>query len=535
MSTTKETISPSNVATSASDAPVKPKLRQSVGPNERSIYWMNHMNVMREDGEAVTLIPTPEQLAVAIAKCSRSSTPFDQNVDDVSLEKAADFHEKWVVGYGHASVAEHAVASVAFQNVPQTIIKIIEDSRLASYTEKSSRYVVFTRDRVAIPDTLTNSRHAKKISEVFDHLYGLYEALLPELTPLMEARFPKPADMADGAYKASTKARVCDVARYLLPAAALTSIGMTGNGRVWEYVITKLLSSRDPLARTVGQEVKAVLKGPPNMDRDQALHSRPLPTLLKYAEPHAYLSETPYILEALSQEITKTIVSVSRQATAEQPVVITQDDTDAELHIAAALISRFGRASHAAALEQLKKRPDIVERVLRAALDPRGPHDAPLREFEHAAFQHEIVMDYGAWRDIQRHRMCTQTNQSLGVDLGFDIPEEISTLGHGGEFKYVMDEAALLYEQLRADGLTVEAEYVVPMAYRRRLVVSWNMRELFHFIELRSGPKGHPSYRRIAQETWKTLQETHPILASYIRVDLSGNTTSTLGAKPKGF
>jgi thymidylate synthase ThyX len=519
----------------ASSPAGKPKLLQPERPNARRVYWMNRMDVEREDGTHVTLVPTPEQLAVAIAKCSRSTTPFDQNVDDVTLEKAADFHEKWVVGYGHNSVAEHAVASVAFQNIPQTVIKVLEDTRLASFTEKSSRYQVFTRDRVAVPDSLIVSDHAPKVKDLFDHLYGLYESLFPELTALMRGRFPKPDDMSDGAYNAATKGRVCDVVRYLLPAAAVGSLGMTANARTWEYVIVKLLSSPDPLARQVGRELKAVLRGGPDMDRDAALHEMPLPTLLKYADPRPYITETPVVLQQVAKDILGDGSATCRVATPDRPVAMTMDDPEAELRIAAALVTRYGRAPHALALTRLRGDATSVENVIRAALQGRGPHDAPLREFEHAFFQHEIVMDYGAWRDIQRHRICTQTNQSLGTDLGYDIPEEIETIGHSGEWRYVLDEAALLYDQLMASGFEVEAPYVVPMAYRRRLVVGWNLREIFHFVELRSGKKGHPSYRRIAQEVWRTLQETHPLLATFIRVDLSKESLSTLGAKPKGF
>lgn len=526
-------ISDSDAAASKTD--VKPKLRQPAEPAARRVYWMNRMNVEREDGEHLALSPTPEQLAVAIAKCSRSSTPFDQNVDDVTLEKAADFHEKWVVGFGHGSVAEHAVASVAIQNIPQVVIKILEDTRLASYTEKSSRYVIFTRERVAVPDTLSQSRRSGRVNELFDHLYGLYESLVPEVTTLMQQRFPKKEEMSDAEYKAATKGRVCDVVRYLLPAAATASLGMTANARIWEHAIIKLLSSADPLARKIGQEIKDVLKGNELLDKDRALREKPLPTLLKYAEPHAYLTNVPSELAKLSKELVPDGKTSGEKASPDQPVVMLRDDLGAELHVAAALLARFGREPYSAALEKLTGDRAAVERVLRAALEMRGLHDAPLREFESAWFQHEIVMDYGSWRDVQRHRMCCQINQELGVDLGYDIPEPVYALGRENEFKKVLDEAAAVHAQLINDGLKIEAQYVVPMAYRRRLIVGWNLREIFHFVELRSSRKGHPSYRRIAQEVWKTVQKNHPLIASFIRVDFSTDTLSTLGEKPKGF
>lgn len=520
------------------DEAKKAKLIQPADSSTRRIYWLNHFKTKREDGEAVELKPTPEQLAVAIAKCSRSSTPFDQNVDDVNLEKAAEFHEKWVVGYGHSSVAEHAVASVAFQNIPQTIIKILEDTRLASFTEVSSRYQVFTRKRVGTPKSLSQSEFADRVSDLFDNLYNLYDECYALLDPIFRERQPQ-GDMPDAAYKATIKAMTCDRVRYLLPAAALASLGMTANARVWEHVIIKLLSSSDPLAQQIGDEVKSVLRGFSNLDRDQALKHFPLPTLLKYADPNDYLGSFPAKMSGLAQEILASRKAETKEhsggATPENPVACTYDDNLAELRISASLLSRHGLIPMDQAMKIVSRDRSLQDKIIQMALENRGPHDTPPREFEHAWFQHEIVMDYGAWRDIQRHRICTQTNQPLGTDLGYDMPEEIGEIGKAKEYATVMDQARQLNRDILAAGLVAEAQYVVPMAYRRRLLVSWNLRELFHFIELRSGKKGHPSYRRIAQEIWKALDESHAALASHIRVDLSQENISTLGAKPKGF
>ncbi|MFA6504289.1 MAG: FAD-dependent thymidylate synthase, partial [Patescibacteria group bacterium] len=202
---------------------------------------------------------------------------------------------------------------------------------------------------------------------------------------------------------------------------------------------------------------------------------------------------------------------------------------------AAALLSRYALIPMEAAMKMVSQDTQLQEKIINAALEDRGPRDAPPREFEHAWFQHEIVMDFGAWRDIQRHRICTQTNQPLGTELGFDVPEEIAEIGKGKEFTHLMNMAHDLNHDILNAGMIAEAQYVVPMAYHRRLLVSWNLRDLFHFIELRSGKKGHMSYRRIAQEIWRKLNETHPMIGSYIRVDMSAEGVSTLGEKPKGF
>ncbi len=508
-------------------------------PDARRIYPLSRIRLEFADGTVEHVIPTPEQVAVAIAKCSRSDSPFDENLLDVSLEKAAEFHERWVVGYGHGSVAEHAVASVALENVSQVVIKILEDSRLASFTEKSSRYIVFTRNRVTLPRTLRDGELGAKANQFLDRLYALYDEIRRRVEPLMVERFPKPADMLDKAYAAVTKARVCDVARACLPAAAMGKLGMTANARVWARTITKLASSPYQEARDVADELLQHLRARADELPDEALKTRLFPTLLKYAGHNAYLDNLPGRLTAFASDALQDVhVNDARtQATADHPVVITRDDAYAEVRIAAALLAAHSRLPVTAILRKLESDPDLVARTIRAAVMERGDHDPLPREFEHAVFQHEIVMDYGSWRDVQRHRMCTQLNQELGVDLGFIIPEEVIEVGMADAYRAMMDEAAGLSREISRTDHPSDSVYVIPMAYRRRLIMTWNARELDHFIALRSGKKGHPSYRRIAQETWRTLEMSHPLLAEIIRVDLSGSDegVSTLGSKPKGF
>lgn len=507
-------------------------------PNATRVYPLSRLLVEYEDGGQETMIPTPEQVAVAIAKCSRSDSSFDQNIVDVSLEAAAKFHDKWVVGYGHGSVAEHAIASVAFERISQIIIKILEDSRLASFTEKSSRYIVFSRERVILPPSLMQGVLAPTVTNFLDQLYALYDTIQELVRPLMYERFPKTDDMTDGAYAAVTKARVCDVARYCLPAAAAGNLGMTANARVWGLVISKLASSPHEEAQQLAKELLSHLRARAEETPDEAIKNRIFPTLLKYAGYNPYMAALPKRMETLAKELLEERTdAASRQSTTNRPVTITKDDHIAEARIAAALLAKASRIPMATILAKIKNDPEIIERVIQEAVADRGGHDQLPREFEHAVFQHEIVMDYGAWRDVQRHRMCTQLNQELGVDLGYVIPQEVKDVGLETAYERLMDEAASLYRQLSDTGYQKEAEYIVPMAFRRRLIVTWNMRELDHFITLRSGKKGHPSYRLIAQQVWQTLQATHPSLAKLIRVDLDGNEAglSTLGAKPKGF
>ncbi|MDO8584193.1 MAG: FAD-dependent thymidylate synthase, partial [bacterium] len=287
--------------------------------------------------------------------------------------------------------------------------------------------------------------------------------------------------------------------------------------------------------QTIGRELRDILKGEEGMDPNQALQERPHPTLLKYAAESTYLKETAEDLKKFAD----TLAQAAPRSTLSNPTLtsvrLLRDDAQAETRIATALLSRSSHLSTDELFARLKQDATLAQRVIETALAKRGSHDTPLREFEHAQFEHEIIMDYGAWRDIQRHRLCTQTNQTLSPHLGYAMPEEIGLLGFGDRFQTLMDEAARVYKTLKNLGLEQEAAYAIPMAYRRRLLVSWNLRELFHFIELRSGVKGHPSYRKIAQDVWRTIEQAHPLLAKHIRVDLRGTeaTTSWVGAKPK--
>ncbi len=515
----------------------KPKLVPPADPNKRRVYWLNRMERQLDDGTTVLLTPSPEVIAVALAKCSRTDTPFDQNVYEATEAKASEFHEKWVVGYGHGSVAEHAVPSVALENVSQVVIKIIEDCRLCSFTEKSSRYQIFSAVRCVTPAKIAASHLRHAYTGTVEGLYSLYEEALRRLDGYMREKFPNETGISDRAYAAQIKGRSCDVARYLLPSAAMASFGVTANARNWATIITKLMSSPHDEAHEVGRELIEALHGGPDADPEVAILTKPIHTLLKYAGRNEYRSSLPDTLHELANDLLQDVPVSGPVADNLNPVVLLADDPFAELHIAAALLAGYSDRPYAEILSTLKGEGslDIIDRVISTALRDRGPHDPAPRPFEDSTFTHEIVIDYGAWRDIQRHRICSPLNQTLGVELGYDVPQEITDIGLADDFHALMTRVKELHKQLVAAGLEVEAEYAVPMAFRRRLIVSWNVRELFHFIELRSGSKGHPSYRRIAQEVWRTVNETHTLIAKHIRVDMSAATTSTLGAKPKGF
>lgn len=425
--------------------------------------------------------------------------------DDLSLakRKAKEFHEKWVVGYGHASVAEHAVAHLAVEDVSIVASKVLEDTRLASFTEKSTRYVVFDRDKFYREPRIMASPHAALYEETCRFLLDTYARLMEPVTAAVRTETPRGERQTDRAYEGACRAKACDVLRYILPAATLTNIGMTINGRLLEHLITKLLSHPLTECHWIGTLLKA--------EAEQII-----PTLIKYAGPNAYLRETGEAMEALARE------HLSGVAPAEAPSVsLVRYPEDAEDQLVAALL--YGYAAHPLAqIEERVRRLSGNERarIVEEYLKRRGPHDQPLRAMEHLTYTFDILVDFGAFRDIQRHRMVTQTPQESTAIHGYSSPPEMARYGHADLFVECMARAQSAYERIVPEAHR-EAQYVLPLAFRKRVLFTWNLREIHHFVQLRSGRQGHVSYRDIARQVWRELERVHPLLAKYIRVDLN--------------
>jgi thymidylate synthase ThyX len=277
---------------------------------------------------------------------------------------------------------------------------------------------------------------------------------------------------------------------------------MTINGRALEHLLSKMLSHPLPEVRDLATAMKA-----------EALHV--IPTLIKYAAPNAYMQETPKAVVALAAE-----VAGQAEPAPTRGVRLLRAPEEAETHLAAAILYTASRLPYEQLLEEARKQPrEVRERIITEYLARRGPHDAPLRALEHLSYTFEVLVDFGAYRDLQRHRMAMQLRQALTPEHGYEIPEEAERHGFAALFRDGMARAADAYAAL-APQFPEEAAYVLPLATRVRLLFTWNLRELHHFISLRSGKQGHPAYRRIAQQTFRELERVHPFLASFVRVDL---------------
>jgi len=234
---------------------------------------------------------SPETIAVAFAKTSRSPASFREIAAELNDEKSAQFHERWVVGYGHASVAEHAVLHIAIENVSRLAMEAIESNRLASYTEKSTRYQKWDADNFHLPDELDDPPLRDEYIATCRMLFKTYAASLKPVRDLVEKQYPRRENETEEAWDRRIRSQYVDSCRFILPAASLANVGMTANGRALENAIRKWRSHGLAEVREIGTTVKEVAQGE-------------IPTLVKYAEPVEYLMETGKELEKIGNEET---------------------------------------------------------------------------------------------------------------------------------------------------------------------------------------------------------------------------------------
>ena len=442
---------------------------------------------------------SPETIAVAFAKTSRSPESFREIAAGLTDEKSAQFHEKWVVGYGHASVAEHAVLHIAFENVSRLAVESIESNRLASYTEKSTRYQKWGSDNFLVPPELDGHPLCEEFIATCRLLFQTYRDSLDPLRTLVLQRAQRRENESDEALDRRLRSQYVDVCRFLLPAASLANLGMTANARVLENMIRKLLSHGLAEVRGIGKEVKAVAKAE-------------IPTLVKYADAVPYLIETNREIDELVKQ--KSEIGNRKSGWCH----LVDFDRDGEMKVLAAALYRFGEMPFADALAHVKSLEEAQRVQLADTLLKRlDEHDIPLRELEYATYTFDLVMDQGAYVEFKRHRMMTQTPQMLTTHLGYAIPRLITEADFEPQYRRAMDAAARTYERLYSFNPQV-AQYVVPNGYNRRVLAQFNLREAYHFCQLRAASNAHFSIRRIAYRIDEELCRIHPALTRFMRL-----------------
>ena len=439
----------------------------------------------------------------------------------VATQKAEQFYDRVLVGYGDDSVAELGGAHLACEEVSDLATKFIQDARIGlSPLEKSTRYVYFhQKDKDGHYRYYRGAELADDAAylKICDLLFDTYVKLQEPLAAWLKKKYPKAADVTERAYESTIKAKVCDLLRGLLPASTLTNTGLYGNGRAFEYLLTRMYSSDLPEVNRLAGEMQEEL-------------SKAIPSFVKRCNDRHGQATQAYWKEC--REKTKKEAEKNQKQSlfwsqAENSgycseyideVRLLEYDGRAEQKIIAAILSANGWDYISA-----KARADSMSdsdrlSLLSAYVGERGNRrHKPGRAFEHAHYTFAICGNFGQFRDLHRHRMLTQERQMLTCDWGYDVPKELKEAGLAGEFEEAMKEAKEVYDGLRERKGPVLSQYSVPMAYRLRWYFHLTLREAFHLIELRSMPQGHEDYRRVAVKMADEIARVHPRLAAFMK------------------
>jgi thymidylate synthase ThyX len=423
-------------------------------------------------------------------------------------KRAAELYERIFVGYGDDSVAQLGGAHVACEWVSNILTKKLQRPRLGAYLEQSTRYIAYDapmpgggyryyRDPALSPEYET----------AMDALFDAYAEALPRVTAWVDETYERAPGEPHAARRRAVKAKALDLLRGLLPAASLSHMGIYATGQTYEQLILHLLGDPLPEARAYGSMILGAIKA--TMPSFVSRVERPD----RGGEWVAYLERR----RAATEQWVARLGLDRREAAAEnRPSVRLLHVDGAEDRLLAALLFEEAATSEDETLEAVRAlTEDERTRALAGMVgDRHNRRHRPGRGFEALRYRFEIVSDYGAFRDLQRHRMLTVQWQALTPDLGAAVPDEVAAAGCGDLYAEALERSRVEYERLAAGGLADAAPYALCLGYRIRYILDMNAREAMHLIELRSGREGHPSYRAVAHELHAQIAERHPAVAA---------------------
>lgn len=426
-----------------------------------------------------------------------------EQAEAVRASRADDLYQRVFNDYGDDSVAQLGGMHLACEDVSNLLTKVLERGRLMAYLEQSTRYIPYTqrRDghwRYLVPQELDGHPLRDTYTGALDHAFEVYAKWIDPMREWFEARHPRTPGDSDQVYRAAIRAKALDTLRGLLPAATRSNVGIYGTGQAYEALLLRMRAH--PLAETRAyadlmlQELRKVM--PAFFTRvDQPDRG------MRWT---SYLSETRARTRDLAARLTDGAAPELRDE-----VVLSDFDPEGETKVvAAALYTSVDLPDDQLLALARSLSAEQRAEVLRTYVGDRANRrHRPGRAFERTSYRFDVLTDYGAFRDLQRHRLCTIDWQSLSVAHGFTQPDAIVEAGGNEEWQSVMARCADAYEQLVQAGLTDVAQYVVPMAYRVRFLMDMNAREAMHVIELRTAPQGHPAYRRVCQQMHRLIGE----------------------------
>jgi thymidylate synthase ThyX len=458
----------------------------------------------------------------------------------VATQQAEAFYERVLIGYGDDSVAELGGAHLACEGISNVAAKALEDSRIGiSPLEKSTRYVVFNRKvdgryRYLREPAIMASRHAAAYEAAMDGLFDAYSTLLEPTIAHLRERTPRDAATSERAYNSATRAKACDLLRGLLPMATLTNVGLFGNGRAFEYLLTRLYATPQAELHGLAGAMQTALDAliPSFVKRTKSERGRAHQEYLRGMRERVSSVVRSQLSVATEYDVSGD-TNYGLRTTDYGRVQLVDYDSDAEARTVAAILYPHTDLP-LAEVRALAARLTDAERlgIIRAYVGERASRfHRPGRAFEEPYYTFDVLADLGAYRDLQRHRVLTQERQGYGVRHGYVTPPELAESGLSGLYSAALERAAATVEAIAAD-LPEQAQYAVPLAFRVRWRIKLNLREVYHLAELRSAPQGHPAYRQIAQAIAVAVRAVHPALAEGMRfVDMSDYALERLDAE----
>ncbi len=421
---------------------------------------------------------------------------------EVGRARAEELYGRMFFEYGDDSVAQLGGVHLACEGASNLLTKVLEWGRLAAYLEQSTRYVPYDdlvdgHHRYHVPRELGGALR-ERYARTLDAMFATYRELLPLLRQHFTERFPKDAQTSDAAYRMSIRAKALDTLRGLLPAATTSNVGIYGTGQAYENLLLRMRAHPLVEVRAYAELMLAELR-------------KVIPAFLRRVDlPDRGVAWSSYLAE--TRDATARVAAEVLVEDAPPPrdeVTLTDFDPEGEVKVVAAALYAVSDAPDDRLLDGARKLTDDERRrVLEAYVGRRtNRRHRPGRAFERTSYRFDVLTDYGAFRDLQRHRLLTLEWQRLSPHHGSVMPEAIVETGVEDRWHRSLEASAELHDAIAAAGLPEVAPYAVAMAYRVRFYMDMNAREAMHLIELRSAPQGHPAYRRVAQAMHRLIAE----------------------------
>jgi thymidylate synthase ThyX len=448
----------------------------------------------------------PEKIAYALARYSRSPDSIADSIEWVRTHDSAKFLESFYFQYGHSSIADLGHLVLCFEGISEIAATEIEDEQLWDGQARSSRYQDFARSGFITPpdfDETAASVYCAAGQELLDAYRRIHERMVEHL----KGTLPRPAEMKPDAYDRNIAARAFDVARYCLFLGVPTGVGQVVSIRTLERQIRRMRASQFAELRALGDEAAAACKDVPAAIWDDAIAEPIAPTLAKYVDADTHAGRSRADLKLWAEQ------NLPALSTSEPPSVDLLRPAEASADIAATLLypvtSRPFRELYETACSWGEERRN---EVIDVALQSRTRRDELLRAFRNQPYAFDIVMDIGAYRDLHRHRRCQQLRQEYTSSLGHSVPRAITEAGLASQFDAAISAAHTTAASLPAPG----NQYLLPFATRSRFLFKMDFAEVEYICRLRTGVKGHFSYRDVAWEMYQAFSRVEPSLARLI-------------------